>query len=112
LVKADYQSAPEGPHAIHVTTKYWAMAQFSRFIRPGYRLAPVDDLDTVGALSPDGRELVLVHVNGGLSPRQLTPPSGWTGRMIVTDARRRAEPLPGLTAPPRSIATLVLRRTG
>lgn len=112
LVKADYRSAPDGPHAIHVTAKYWAMAQFSRFIRPGYRLVPVDDLDTVGALSRDGKELVLVHVNGGLSPRQLTPPSGWTGRMIVTDARRRAEPLPGLTAPPRSIATLVLRRAG
>jgi hypothetical protein len=112
LVKADYQSAPEGPHAIHVTAKYWAMAQFSRFIRPGYRLVPVDDLDTVGALSPDGKELVLVHVNGGLSPRQLTPPNGWTGRMIVTDVRRRVEPLPGLTAPPRSIATLVLRRAG
>ncbi|MET3666128.1 glycoside hydrolase [Caulobacter sp. 1776] len=110
LVKVDYRSSPEGPHAIHLTAKYWAMAQFSRYIRPGYRLVPVDDLDTIGALSPDGRELVLVHVNGGLSPRELTPPRGWSGRMIVTDARRRAEPVPGLTVPPRAIATLVLRR--
>jgi hypothetical protein len=41
------------------------MAQFSRYIRPGYRLVPLDDLDTVGALSPDGATLVMVHVNGG-----------------------------------------------
>jgi O-glycosyl hydrolase len=110
LIKVDFRAPPEGPHAIHVTRKYWVMAQFSRFIRPGYRLVPVDDLDTVGALSPDGRELVLVHVNGGLSPRSLAPPSGWTERMVVTDIRRRAEPLEGLVVPPRAVATLVLKR--
>lgn len=110
LIKADLRGSPEGPHALHVTAKYWAMAQFSRFIRPGWRLVPVDDLDTVGALSPDGKTLVLVHVNGGLSPRQLVPPKGWTGRLVVSDRQRHAEPIPGLTVPPRAVATLVLRR--
>ncbi len=110
LIKADYHSRPEGPHTIHVTRRYWVMAQFSRYIRPGHRLVPVDDLDTVGALSPDGRELVLVHVNGGLSPRRLAVPPGWSGRMVVTDAQHRAEPVAGLTVPPRAVATLVLRR--
>lgn len=110
LIKADYRSPPEGPHTIHVTRRYWVMAQFSRFIRPGYRLVPIDDLDTVGALSPDGRELVLVHVNGGLSPRRLTVPRGWSGRMVVTDSQHRAEPVAGLTAPPRAVATVILKR--
>lgn len=112
LIKADFRSSPQGPHAIHVTRRYWVMAQFSRFIRPGYRLVPVDDLDTVGALSPDGRTLVLVHVNGGLSARRLNLPAGWSGRMTVTDAQHRAEPIAGLVVPPRAVATLVLKRGG
>jgi len=111
LIKADYSRPPEGPHTIHVTRRYWVMAQFSRFIRPGYRLVPVDDLDTVGALSPDGKMLVLVHVNGGLSPRRLAPPVGWSGRMVVTDAQHRAEPVTGLVVPPRAVATLILKRS-
>ena len=110
LIKADYGSPPEGPHTIHVTRRYWVMAQFSRFIRPGYRLVPIDDLDTVGALSPDGKTLVLVHVNGGLSSRRLAPPAGWSGQMIVTDAQHRAEPIAGLVVPPRAVATLILKR--
>lgn len=110
LIKADFRAPLQGPHAIHVTAKYWAMAQFSRYVRPGYRLVPVDDLDTIGALSPDGTELVLVHVNGGLSPRRLVPPEGWSGSMVVTDRQRRAQPVPGLVVPPRAIATLILRR--
>jgi O-glycosyl hydrolase len=112
LVKADLRAPAAGPHAIHVTAKYHAMAHFSRYIRPGHRLTPVDDIDTVGALSADGAELVLVHVNGGLSPRELTVPlAGWSARMMVTDATRRLQAIPGTTAPPRSIVTLVLRRS-
>jgi O-glycosyl hydrolase len=111
LVKADLRAPASGPHTIHVTAKYWAMAQFSRYIRPGYRLVPVDDLDTVGALSPDGRTLVLVHVNGGLSPRRLVIPlSGWSSQTIVTDATRKAQQIAGTVAPARSVTTIVLRR--
>ncbi|WP_267435482.1 glycoside hydrolase [Sphingomonas sp. GM_Shp_1] len=112
IIKADLMGAPERPHAIHVTGKYWAMAQFSRYIRPGDRLVPVDDMDTVGALSPDGRRLVLVHVNPGLSPRPLSVavPGEWTREMIVTDASHKAVPVRGEVAPPRSIVTLILTR--
>jgi hypothetical protein len=111
LVKADL-SGSDPSHAIHLTRKYWAMAQFSRYIRPGYRLVPVDDMDTVGALSPDGGTLVLVHVNGGLSPRRLDIPlRGWSAEMTVTDATRRAQRMEGMVAPPRSVVTLVLRRS-
>lgn len=111
LIKADLRAPDEGPHAIHVTAKYWATAQFSRYIRPGYQLVAVDDLDTVAALAPGGRRLVMVHVNSGLSPRRLQVDlPGWTTRMSVTDATRRDQPVEGLTAPPRSIVSLVLDR--
>lgn len=113
LIKADLRAPADGPHPIHITSKYWVMAQFSRFIRPSYRLVPVDDLDTVGALSPDGRTLVLVHVNGGLNPRRLvTVLQGWTVSAYVTDATHNAEPARAMTAPPRSVFTLILRKTG
>jgi O-glycosyl hydrolase len=110
LIKADLTQQPAGPQDLHVTSKYWAMAQFSRFIRPGYRLVFVDDVDTVGALSPNGQELVLVHVNGGLSARRLVVPPGWIGRAVVSDAARHAEPSALLIAPPRSVTTLLMRR--
>lgn len=112
IVKADLMGAPDRPHAIHVTAKYWVMAQFSRYIRPGDRLVPVDDMDTVAALSADGRRLVLVHVNPGLSPRPLsvTVPGRWQRRMIVTDAGHKAVQVAGDVAPPQSVVTLVLTR--
>lgn len=112
LIKADLRAPGTGPHTIHVTRKYWAMAQFSRYVRPGYRLVPVDDMDTVGALSPNGDILVMVHVNGGLNPRRMTVPAGWNVATIVTDASRTAKCATPNLAPARSIATLVLTRDG
>ncbi len=110
LVKADLKAPAAGPHAIHVTRKYWAMAQFSRYIRPGDRLVAVDDMDTAGALSPDGARLVLVHVNGGITPRRLVVPAGWRASAVVTDATRKAVCMAGTVAPPRAIVTLVLTK--
>ena len=113
LIKADLRAPAAGPHALHITPKYWVMAQFSRYIRPGYRLVAVDDMDTIGALSPDGNRLVLVHVNGGLNPRRLALSlPGWSSRAILTDATHHAQSVPGTTAPPRSVITLLLRRNG
>ncbi|WP_332837960.1 glycoside hydrolase [Sphingomonas sp. MA1305] len=110
LVKADLAAPASNPHAIHVTRKYWAMAQFSRFIRPGDRLVPVDDMDTAGALSPDGTRLVLVHVNPAPVSRRLLVPSGWSVQMVLTDATHRAACEAGTVAPPRSVVTLVLTK--
>jgi len=113
LIKADLRAPPDAPHPLHITSKYWVMAQFSRYIRPGYRLIAVDDMDTVGALSPDGATLVLIHVNGGLNPRRLSIAlPGWSAETILTDATHHAQRVPGTTAPPRSVVTLVLRKGG
>ena len=112
LLKTDLRAPAQGPHTVHVTRKYWAMAHFSRYIRPGYRLIRVDDHDSVAALSPDGGTLAIVHVNGGISPRRLMLPQGWGGSMVVTNADRVVSCAPGATVPPRSIASFTLTRGG
>jgi O-glycosyl hydrolase len=47
--------------AMQVTRKYHAMAQFTRFVRPGYRMIGVLAEDTVAFLDPRGSRLVLVY---------------------------------------------------
>jgi hypothetical protein len=109
---------------VNITTKYWAMANFSRFIRPGDRFLPVDDPDTVVALKPDGRSFVVVHVNPGLYARRLAlslpslpPTSRYFTSTTVTDATHQAQtlctdqPLQGrdVIVPPLSITTVEFR---
>jgi O-glycosyl hydrolase len=119
LVKTDLTAPPSAPHHIAITAKYWAMASFSRYIRPGMRLLPVDDPDTAGAVGDDGREIVLVHVNGGLSPRRILVrlPGSWRAEVIETDADHHAERVATtdrapllITAPSRAITTIRLKR--
>lgn len=110
LIKTNLRAPPNAAHSLHITRKYWAMAQFSRFIRPGYRLISVEDIDTVGALSPTGKTLVLVHVNGGNNPRLLLIPKGWHGYAVLTDANDEVACRKRMIAPPRSIVTLVLSK--
>jgi O-glycosyl hydrolase len=58
-----------GTEAIQVTRKYHAMAQFTRFVRPGYRMIGVLAEDTVAFLDPRGSRLVLVTANASAAPR-------------------------------------------
>ena len=72
---------------------------------------PVDDEDTVGAISPDGQRLVLVHVNGGVVPRRLTfgVPGARVVERVVTDATRNAAAVSAdALAEPQAITTLVV----
>lgn len=125
LIKMDLAARPSADPAIHVTRKYWAMANFSRYLRPGFRLLRIDDADTVAALSPDRRELVLVHVNAGLSARRLIVPAdslpggSWSARSVVTSHTHRSETLcrsaathgpQSAIAPRQSVTTVVLTR--
>ncbi|WP_095011913.1 glycoside hydrolase [Tsuneonella mangrovi] len=110
LVKADLRDPSDQDHRITITKKYWAMAQFSRFIRPGFRLLPVADPDTVGAIGPDGKRIVLVHVNAGPVARNLDLPQGWKFALVATDLDHNAACVAGRIAPPRSISTVVLYR--
>lgn len=120
LVKMDLTAPPQAPHPIAVTAKYWAMANFSRYVRAGMRLLKVDDEDSIAAADADAGDLVLVHVNGGISPRRLeVDAQGFClVEMIVTDATRQAkvERVEGgcrrtAVAAPRSVTTLRLQRS-
>jgi len=110
LIKADLRAESSADHRITITKKYWALAQFSRFIRPGFKLVPIADVDTVAALSPDADELVMVHVNAGLQARELSFPDGWHVAAIATDSDRNAQCISRQIAEPGSITTFVLMR--
>jgi hypothetical protein len=75
----------------------------------------VDDADTVGAVAPDGRTLVLVHMNPGPFSRALTiaVPRASVREIVVTDATRQAarvasKPRPALVVSPGSVTTIVM----
>ena len=114
LIKMDLAAPTAAPHPIHITRKYWAMANFSRYVRPGYRLVPIDDIDSIAAASSDGATLVVVHVNPGIVRRDLSlATKGYRlSETIVTDATHDAAAVTGraMVAPPRSITTFILRR--
>jgi O-glycosyl hydrolase len=120
LIKMDFANSTAP--TINITAKYWAMANYSRFVRPGDRLVPVDDTDTVVAMKPDRRSFVVVHTNPGLYARRvaITLPHGasmsdYMVSAVMTDSRHKAEtvytrrPLTddGVVAPPMSITTFV-----
>jgi len=118
LIKMDYANTVNP--AINITAKYGAMANFSRYIRPGDRFLPLNDTDTVVAAGADGKSFVVVHVNPGLYPRRLDvsfPASkkGYEVTTIVTDRGHRAETsgtallnAEGLLASPMSITTFIV----
>jgi hypothetical protein len=121
LLKMDLHAAPDAPHPVFVTRKYWAMANFSRFIRPGMRLLFPDDEDTVGARSRDGRSMTFVHVNAGTTQRWLVlrVAGRWSvrvvttaqGRHAVSDAPRLMRGRVRILVPAGSITSLSLRRS-
>ncbi len=85
IVKADLMVRADQPHAIHVTGKYWVDGAVQP-LYPARRPAGAGGRHGYGrAMSVDGRRLVLVHVNPGLSPRPLSVavPGRWQRRMIV-----------------------------
>jgi O-glycosyl hydrolase len=53
--------------ALVVPKRLWAIANYSRFVRPGWKLMDVDSssFDNTGFISPDGGNFVIVAVNRG-----------------------------------------------
>ena len=58
------QDAEDDP-AYTVNKKYYVMAQYSRFLRPGYRIIAVSDLNSVAAWDAKTGTVVVVTRNGG-----------------------------------------------
>lgn len=104
---------------LHVPKRLWAMANYSRFARPGWKLMEVDgSFDNTGFVSPDGNSFAVVAVNPNTTP--LAARYDFANRTIgnlkayVTDDTRdlapAAAPSAGAhdfaaTLPPRSVTT-------
>ena len=106
-----------------VNDKYWVMANYSRFIRPGARFIPVADDRTLAALDVRKNQLILVATNPDETPRDVAYDlSAFTrlGRSATphrTGGGEHLKQLPPIalkgkqlaaTLPPKSVTTFVL----
>ncbi len=72
LIQTDFTPADADTEPLRKNKKCWAMANYSRFIRPGARVIATDDPQTLAAVRPGGEGLVLVHTNATSEARELT----------------------------------------
>ncbi|MFE9478902.1 glycoside hydrolase [Streptomyces spororaveus] len=71
LIQTDFTPADAADEPLRKNKKYWAMAQYSRFIRPGSRVIGTDDDHTLAAVRPGGQGAVVVHTNPMDSARTI-----------------------------------------
>ncbi|MGW7318503.1 glycoside hydrolase [Streptomyces sp. NPDC054865] len=71
LIQTDFTPADASKEPLRKNKKYWAMAQYSRFIRPGSRVIGTDDDHTLAAMRPGGQGTVVVHTNPTGSARTI-----------------------------------------
>ncbi|MFC5470227.1 glycoside hydrolase [Cohnella suwonensis] len=65
-----------GEEHYELTKQYYAMAQFSKFIRPGSLIVPTADEQTLAAYDPEAKQLSIVVRNGWIDRKtviDLTP---------------------------------------
>ena len=106
-----------------INDKYYVMANYSKFIRPGVRFIPVADDSTLAALDAKSRQLILVATNPTDAPRQVTydlSPFTSLGRSAAPHRTGEGEKLKELppvalrnkrlaaTLPPKSVTTFVV----
>ncbi|WP_328787004.1 glycoside hydrolase [Streptomyces sp. NBC_00273] len=71
LIQTDFTPGDAAKEPLRKNKKYWAMAQYSRFIRPGSRVIGTDDDHTLAAVRPGGQGAVVVHTNPMGSARTI-----------------------------------------
>lgn len=65
-----------GDEHYELTKQYYAMAQFSKYIRPGSLIAPTTDDQTLAAYDPEAKQLSIIIRNGWIDRKMvidLTP---------------------------------------
>jgi O-glycosyl hydrolase len=112
-----------GSESYWVTKQYYAMANFSRFIRPGSIIVQVNDNKSLAAVNPETGQLTLVSYNDGSSSRDVAfdlasfgTVSGNAARYETSASNSAAQlsPVPvsddnlALSLPAQSVTTLVL----
>ncbi|MFF6883626.1 RICIN domain-containing protein [Streptomyces sp. NPDC012421] len=72
LIQADFTPQDAATEPLRKNKKYWAMANYTKFVRPGARVINTDNADTFAALRPAGQGAVVVHTNPTGEPQRLT----------------------------------------
>ncbi|MEV4616684.1 RICIN domain-containing protein [Kitasatospora sp. NPDC049258] len=72
LIQADLASTDPALEPLRLNKKYWAMANYSRFIRPGARVIGSDSTSTLAALRPGGTGAVAVYTNSTGADQTVT----------------------------------------
>ncbi|MFB8242607.1 RICIN domain-containing protein [Kitasatospora purpeofusca] len=129
LIQVDLTPDDPGAEPVRKNKKYWAMANYTRFVRPGARVVATNSAATLAALRPGGAGTVVVHTNDTGAAQALTldlagyqkPGTGTAVQRYTTDAgkdlRREADltvtaaATVSTTVGPGSVTTFVLPGT-
>ena len=110
--------------AYTINKKYYVMGNYSKFVRPGYRLVAIGDPQSIAAVDAKSHTLVIVTTNGADTPWPTTydlsrftrvGPEATPYRTSPSEdlARLPALPIAGgkftTSLPPKSVTTFVLR---
>lgn len=108
--------------------KYWKLKnyfvrqQVTRFIRQGYTFLDVDDAQTLCAISPDEREIVLVRLNNTRQPQTVTYDFSLLKRLsssvqvyttsrtqsLAADTQQMSDNVLSVTLNPQSVSTYLI----
>ncbi|REE87390.1 O-glycosyl hydrolase [Paenibacillus taihuensis] len=100
LIHADYAN-----QTYNVTKQYYAMGNFSKYIREGYKIVGVNDANSLAAWDPASQKLVVVTLNNSSTSNSVTYDlSGFTTVGTPASAYRTSntESLASVTAPTMS----------
>lgn len=70
IIRAYWSGNNAGKYVL--TKQYYAMAQFSKFIKPGYKIIDTNNPDTVAAIDPTSHKLILVARNTSTNSKPIT----------------------------------------
>jgi O-glycosyl hydrolase len=94
-----------GDTAYTVNEKFYVMAQFSRYIRPGYEILNVSDDYSLAAYNPTNQSLVIVAVNDGSTNLTLNYNLGAFARLPSQVAVLQTSPSSSLAVQPSLAVT-------
>ncbi|HEX2914069.1 MAG TPA: RICIN domain-containing protein [Chloroflexia bacterium] len=62
----------DSSHNLSYPPHYWAMAQYSKFIRPGYKMLSINDANSLAAFDPNLGRLTIVTTNNSASDTMVS----------------------------------------
>ncbi|WP_211748209.1 RICIN domain-containing protein [Paenibacillus sp. Marseille-Q4541] len=72
MIETDLNDANNNAFTPNVKQKFWSMAQWSKFIRPGYKIIDIEDGDSIAAYDAASQKLVIVTVNDRSASNDVT----------------------------------------